>query len=157
METPNLRHFLALFECETIPEILFERAAGLSRFTWGPEGDLATYNERILPKWLQPKLHEEYDAGRGRSGKIELKECLLELSALSSRHHLRSEIRSSSVENTLFDILFTVIQALPEPYTEILWQEAEAGLWNVVEATCIPFLAVLDISDVERYAVLKEG
>ena len=55
------------------------------------------------------------------------------------------------LKTTLFDILSVAIHAFPEPYTEILWQEAEAQLWDIVDSTCLPFLAVIDLPEVLAY------
>jgi hypothetical protein len=146
----NLRCFLAVLGCETIPEALFKRVAK-PHVTWAPTGDLTTAKSSTVPDWLRPILAEEYSDARSRSKESILQKAMSDLGNLASRELLRKHLPSKTTEKALFDILYTAIHAFPEPYTEILWQEAEAQLWEVVESTCLPFLAIIDIADVLRY------
>ncbi|TAQ91491.1 hypothetical protein B7494_g266 [Chlorociboria aeruginascens] len=142
MEAQKLRYFLTFLDSEVIPDILFERVKKVGS-TWGLDGNLVSNKSILAPRWLCDVLRKDYDR------------CLHKLSALSSRRLRRKDVRAQDIEATLFDILFTVIQAYPEPYTKILWNDDEAELWPLVESTCLPFLAVLSTSDIESHVSVK--
>lgn len=148
-EGDDIQRFLAVLECEKIPEVIFERASR-PRLTCGPTGDLVTTTFAILPEWILSTLDEEYSASRSNSN-VTLLRSLLDSADISSRKLLRQTLSPEALKTTLFDILSVVIYAFPEPYTEILWQEAEARVWEVVDSTCLPFLAVIDLPDVLNY------
>jgi hypothetical protein len=149
----KLQCFIGLLECETIPEVLFERAARV-RNTWGPTGDLTTA-ESLVPEWLRPILDEEYGEHSTKTGPSRLRTTLRDMESVSSRRLVCKELSPEDIERTLFDILCTVVQSFPEPYAEILWQEYTAQLWPVVDSTCIPFLAIIDLSEVLRYISMR--
>ena len=48
-------------------------------------------------------------------------------------------------------ILGIVIRAIPEPWSEVIWEEIEDQLLEVIETTCMPFLCVIGIEDVREY------
>jgi hypothetical protein len=145
----RLQCFFSLLECEEIPEELFERAAR-AHHIWGPTGDLTTVAS-LVPIWLRSLLEEEYGPNRPKTLPSALRAILREKERASWTKLRPKEISPEENERTLFDILSTVMQALPEPYTEILWQETTIQLWPVVHSTCLPFLAVIDPSDVRSY------
>jgi hypothetical protein len=137
----KLRQFISLLECETIPEVLLEQAARV-RVAWGPTGDLTT-DTSVLPEWLQPSVQQEYDHSRNGEGPSLLRTVLKDMESIDARRLTRKALSPEVIERILFDILFTVVQAFPEPFTKILWQETTAQLWQVIVSTCLPFLAIL--------------
>lgn len=141
----QLRWFLTLLDCETIPEALFKRAAKV-RTIWGPAGNLIPAAS-LVPRWLRSILGQEYDSVRGRKGRSVLRTNLQELESLDLRRLERKALSPEVITRISFDILSTVMQAFPEPYSEILWQETTAQLWEVVDSTCLPFLAVINWPD----------
>jgi hypothetical protein len=64
------------------------------------------------------------------------------------RNRLRGDLPSPDALVCLFDVLALVLQAFPDSHAELLWEELEAQLWDVIESTCLPLLAVIDIHDV---------
>jgi hypothetical protein len=56
---------------------------------------------------------------------------------------------------TLFDLLAVVAHAFPTPFAELLWEETELQLWEIVDSTCVPILAVITVEDVEKYLSSK--
>jgi hypothetical protein len=145
----RLQCFLGLLECEEIPEELFEHAAR-AHHIWGPTGDLTTAAS-LVPIWLRSLLEEEYGPKRPKTRPTALRVTLRDKERASWSKLRPKEISPEENERILFDILSTVMQSLPEPYTEILWQETTTRLWPVVHSTCLPFLAVIDLSDVRSY------
>jgi len=145
----SLQCFLGLLECEEIPEELFERAAR-AHHIWGPTGDLTTAAS-LVPIWLRSLLEEEYGPNSARTRPSALRVTLRDKKRASWSKLRPKEISPEENERILFDILSTVMQSFPEPYTEILWQEATIRLWPVFHSTCLPFLAVIDLSDVRSY------
>jgi hypothetical protein len=157
----KFRHYLSTFECDSIPRILFTRAI-LPKTSWGPTGELFTSPcTELLPQWLLRVIEEAgYPSGAFQQALDTLtlsKENddgrSLTAYCLSAKLGwiFRGGLSSIDVEGFLFDLLSTVLQVFPDAYTEILWEETEAQLWEIVESTCLPFLAVLDISDIMRY------
>jgi hypothetical protein len=69
--------------------------------------------------------------------------------------HFREAIQSNLSLDELFmlrfDVLSIILEAFPEEYTEIMWEELAIQMHKVVETTVIPLLRITRLTDVLRY------
>jgi hypothetical protein len=74
---------------------------------------------------------------------------------LSVSAHMRKVILDNLTPEELasryFDVLSIILIAFPEEYSEILWEELRLQLDDALNTTIIPFLRVVNLSDVESY------
>ncbi|OJJ42011.1 hypothetical protein ASPZODRAFT_1834823 [Penicilliopsis zonata CBS 506.65] len=54
----------------------------------------------------------------------------------------------SALQRACFDVLSIVMQALPERYIEIAWEETESQFWELIESACVPLLSVVTVNDI---------
>ncbi|KAG4443356.1 hypothetical protein IFR05_001145 [Cadophora sp. M221] len=64
------------------------------------------------------------------------------------RNALRAGLPLASSLEYLFDVLAVVIHSFPESYAELLWGDTEEQLWDVIESTVLPLLAVSNVRDI---------
>ncbi|KAK0125658.1 hypothetical protein ONS95_000339 [Cadophora gregata] len=160
----HLQQFLSVIETDVVPRLLFTRAVQSKSF-WGSSGDLqASPCESIVPRWLLSSIQDVGVFSRAiqslyHTGAVDLDppEQLRDQYSIPSewKQKHRERILLLDLERLLFDVLATMVQAFPNAYTEILWKETEAELWDIVISTCVPFLAVIEISDIVRYRSLE--
>ncbi|KAL5328743.1 hypothetical protein ACEPPN_002247 [Leptodophora sp. 'Broadleaf-Isolate-01'] len=157
----RLQQLLSVFETDTVPGLLFSRAVQW-KSSWGSNGELQTTPcEDIVPAWLITTIQDIGLFSRAiqstPAASTSVYNKPLDQYNIPSewRQKHREGISLPSLETLLFDVLSTTIQALPDAYTEILWEETEAELWDIILSTCVPFLAVIDISDIRRYMSLE--
>ncbi|OBT68579.1 hypothetical protein VE03_01775 [Pseudogymnoascus sp. 23342-1-I1] len=144
-----LQSFLALFNCESVPYILFTRAAQPST-RWDNAGELVRVDlnclhlvdpefERLLGK---PLWSERFANIENRTSHVE---DLIE----------RGDADANGLDKCNKDFLLTILtiaaSAFPEPWCEVIWKDVEEELWEVVESTCLPVLGVLDRDDMEIF------
>lgn len=149
--------FLAFFNCDVIPNVLLIRASEKSTFQWNDVGEM---KQKDRTKTVLPLGFEELS---NVLFSIESRRSVLgynfEVPPWSASYIITDELRGSTncnhdpatLKDVQFMILNVVIFALPEPWCEILWDEIEDQIWEVVQSTCVPFLAVLTMEDIELY------
>jgi hypothetical protein len=137
---------------------LFTRAARSLR-RWGDDGELNStggrYNLRLQPSHsgahsdITTVIQEAENSGivrvEGQSWAqwYTVKSTWKKLSA--------NENTSDCAKSNYFIILGLVSYAFPEAWSEICWEEVENQLLEVIQSTCVPFLAVLDEADIKEY------
>lgn len=149
--------FLAFFNCSRIPKILFTRASQGSSVVWSDSGEPQSY-ERFhhgsifwhsalcgLVSLINEKNREQAIETEGRLWS----ENYVLTNAFRNRDYNISDTEIS--KSYQFAILNTIILAFPEPWCELLWEEVEDQLWEVIQSTCVPFLGVLEVEDVQEY------
>lgn len=125
---------------------------------WNDEGE-AQNRAEILPPCGYPNLSNILDLiGMGvAKGRIQKTGGPAWSELYTITNNLRRQViydyvtDSNMVKSIQFGILDTVLLAWPESWSEFLWEEIEDQLWGVVTSTVVPFLAVLDVDDIETY------
>ena len=69
----------------------------------------------------------------------------------AAKAYERNILTTNDYKNALFDITSVVLCSRPESFTEMLWEETQLHYKEVVDTTCLPFLAVVQISHIEDY------
>jgi hypothetical protein len=151
--------FLTYFRCHRIPKILFTRAAQ-NQFRWDDDGELKSSPGCRSTLRLQS---QQYGAHLDITTEIQEAENIgvvrVEGKSWSQWYTVKSSWnKRTSNQNTsdynksnYFAILGIAIHAFPEPWSEICWEEVENQLWEVIQSTCVPFLAVLEGADIKEY------
>ncbi|CZR52914.1 uncharacterized protein PAC_02791 [Phialocephala subalpina] len=144
-----LQSFLSLFNCESIPKILFTRAAQPS-IRWDNAGELVRVDLNCL-HLVHPKFEELLGkpSWSERFTNIENRRSHLE-DLIECRDAAADGLEKFSAES-LLTILTIAASAFPEPWCEVIWEDVEEELWEVVESTCLPLLGVLDREDMEIF------
>ena len=149
-KTSNRLRLLAFFDCDTLPRILFSRACKPSA-RWSSVGELESHLP--IPIKVPPGLLDLIEEAKGRGivtvEGVAWSQCYTMNKEWKER--LRCNLDSETAKLTLFSILSIVVQAFPEAWSEMMWEEVEDQLWDVVRSTCVPFLGVLDIEDIIEY------
>ncbi|KAH7305096.1 hypothetical protein BKA65DRAFT_204185 [Rhexocercosporidium sp. MPI-PUGE-AT-0058] len=151
---------LAYIESPVVPKALFDRACR-PRVVWTESGKLGSVppDYSKVPDWLvqvfdtreplevAPLLQQAVEKG---ALSITQQDGFLASICLEEkrRNTLRIESSQASSLRHLFDILAVVVHAFPETHAELLWEETEAQVWDVVESTILPLLAVSTVGDI---------
>jgi len=152
-----LLHLLALFNCDTVPMILFGRASNPSK-GWSNDGERMQVNLGCLnstyPGFNDIFLDEAVPWLQRYTSNLNRKQILADL--VDSGDLAVDGLEVFSLESQL-NVLFIVVSALPEPWCEITWEIIEGELWEVVESTCLPLLAVIDMDEIDNFVAKNRG
>lgn len=163
MGHPEFDHvdFLTMFNCHSVPNLLFVRASEKSAVRWNDAGETVSQNRTESPSLfgyanLSNIINlirvEEEEKKRKKIYEAEHRPWSeLYTTTEDFRKHAVQYIGPHKTKAIQFAILDTVLLAWPEQWCEILWDEIEDQLWDVVVSTVVPFLAVLDAGDIETY------
>jgi hypothetical protein len=150
---------LSFFECARVPKALFLRAS-TPRPRWNRRGRIVSRSpeEALVPPWLPALFSAGEDMTADLLAALELEDISVQgegaVQYIALPDHLKKLHGSMSVPatmETLFNLLAIVAHAFPTPFTELLWEETELQLWEVVDWTCVPILAVITVEDVKRH------
>jgi hypothetical protein len=162
-----LCELLSCCEAEDIPVMIFSRASNLQRI-WQSDGELA---EDIGEPWVSASIislfqskNEYAELSKDIESAIHLN--ILQISFKAGRRYisiterLRDDIQKTLSSKELmirrFDILSVIVQAFPDEYSEIVWEEIRLQMIEIVERACLPLLRVISIRDVEQYFNAKQ-
>jgi hypothetical protein len=162
-----LCELLSCSEAEDIPVMIFSRASHL-QWRWQSDGELA---EDMDGPWVSASIirlfqskNEYGEMSKDIESAIGLD--ILEVGFKAGRRyisiteHLRDHIRQTLSSKELiirrFDILSVVVQAFPDEYSEIVWEEIRLQMTEIVGKACLPLLRVISIKDIEQYFNAKE-
>ncbi|KAH8796955.1 hypothetical protein F5882DRAFT_515347 [Hyaloscypha sp. PMI_1271] len=152
-----LLHLLALFNCDTVPMMLFGRASNPSK-GWSNDGERMRVNLGCLnstyPGFNDIFLDEAVPWLQRYTSNLNRKQILADL--VDSGDLAVDGLEVFSLESQL-NVLFIVVSALPEPWCEITWEIIEGELWEVVELTCLPLLAVIDMDEIDNFVAKNMG
>ena len=152
-----LLHLLALFNCDTVPMMLFVRASNPSK-GWSNDGERMQVNldclNSIYPGFNDILLDETVPWLRRYTSNLNRKQTLADL--VDSGDLAVDGLEIFSLESQL-NVLFIVVSALPEPWCETTWEIIEGQLWEVVESTCLPLLAVIDMDEIANFLAKNMG
>ena len=152
-----LLHLLALFNCDTVPMTLFFRASNPSK-GWSNDGERMQVNLDCLnstyPGFNNILLDETVPWLRRYTSNLNRKQILADL--VDSGDLAVDGLEVFSLESQL-NVLFIVVSASPEPWCEITWESIEGQLWEVVESTCLPLLAVIDMDEIDKFLAKNMG
>jgi hypothetical protein len=142
---------ITLFNCDLVPHILFTRASKPSK-EWNNNGELVSI-DLSCPGYFSPALCDMVDDKSpswqwGTTSSLKRKERLAEL--IDYEDGAAKDLEPISKDNYL-GILVILMSALPEPWSEIIWEGIEEELWEIIESTYIPLLGVLDMNDIEDF------
>jgi hypothetical protein len=152
-----LLHLLALFNCDSIPKILFSRASK-ALTEWNNNGELVHVELNCLGS-----IHPDFnDIARGESvswlqrytSNFNRKE---DFADLIDSNDLAVKVLEIFSNESQLSILTIVISAWPEPWCEIVWEAVEGELWEAVESTCLPLLGVISLDEIKNFVTEKMG
>jgi len=152
--------------------LIFYRSARL-QLRWNEEGELVQYdiNEHFIPPCVVNLFKGNDDALRkNKDLHTMVTRGLLETSLvgdityISISEKLRASIRASTSfrDPTVsfvqrFGLFNIMLEALPEEYSIIVWEEVQSQLHETIELNCIPILRVMNFEDISRYVELLDG
>jgi hypothetical protein len=152
-----LLHLLALFNCDNVPMMLFVRASNPSK-GWSNDGERMQVDLDCLnltyPSFKDILLDETVPWLRRYTSNLNRKQILADL--VDSGDFAVDGLEVFSLETQL-NVLFIVVSALPEPWCETTWEIIEGQLWEVVESTCLPLLAVIDMDEIDNFLAKNMG
>ncbi|KAI9932459.1 hypothetical protein AWENTII_005251 [Aspergillus wentii] len=135
-----------------IPIALF-RESCKPQSEWSWDGELHERRSALwtFPPWLEASLARFED---GSTSSQQWKGCHIENMVFGKGIVIGKECKNINLsgipyQEQHFNILTIALQALPDQYSEVLWQAKEDQLWDVIETTCLPFL--WDIHDLRRW------
>jgi len=152
--------------------LIFYRSARL-QLRWNEEGELVQYdiNEHFIPPCVVNLFKGNDDALRkNKDLHTMVTRGLLETSLvgdityISISEKLRASIRASTSfrDPTVsfvqrFGLFNIMLEALPEEYSIIVWEEVQSQLHETIELNCIQILRVMNFEDISRYVELLDG
>jgi hypothetical protein len=146
-----LLHLLALFNCDSIPKILFSRASKAST-EWNNDGEPVHAELNCLgsihPDFNDIARDESVSWLQRHTSNFNRKEGLADL--IDSDDPAVKGLEIFSNESQL-SILTIVVSAWPEPWCEIVWEAVEGELWEAVESTCLPLLGVISLDEIKAF------
>lgn len=148
---------------------IFYRSAR-PQLRWNEEGELAQYdiNEHFIPPCIMMLFKEKDNVFKENEqlhmaitlGLLQLVS-VGEIEYISVSKQLRASLLSSissTDPNVLllerFGLLNTMLEAIPEEYSIIVWEEVQSQLRETIELNCIPILRVINFDDISRYVDL---
>jgi hypothetical protein len=147
--------YLNLFNCSHVPNILFARASEKATILWSDQGEAVLLNRADSPSLfgysnLLNIINSIREGDEARIYTTEHPPWSEQYTATEElRQHISYDTGVNKAKSIQFGILNTVLLAWPEQWCEILWDEIEDQLWDVVTSTVVPFLAVLEVEDIE--------
>ncbi|CZR63156.1 uncharacterized protein PAC_13053 [Phialocephala subalpina] len=139
--------YLAFVKCRAIPKILFSRSDYACR-RWNIHGEYDT-GPRLGGETPRSVVAEAQRDGAIRAEGPE--NALWYIVNNEWKEGVLDDVGYEVVKSQYFKILEVVLQAFPEAWSEILWEEIEGELWPLIESTCVPFLGVLEIDDIKNH------
>jgi hypothetical protein len=140
---------------------------------WNEDGELAQYDldERFIPHCIIILFKKNHNAiVDNEQLQMAVTLGLLQLASvgdteyISVSEQMRASILSSNSSkdpNALlterFGLLNIMLEAIPEEYSTIVWEEAQSQLRETIELNCIPILRVINFDDISRYVELLSG
>ncbi len=158
LEAKELRfcQLLSFFECDRVPVELFRRACR-PRLTWNSIGEQSTRlpGDNYVSSWLVLLLSRDtathgipHGLQRANDMGIIHIEGTQPFDILGFgpgwKIKVRNKIPSDQDLHYCIELLTVILHAYPEPYLELCWRELEIQLWEIIDSTCVPILAVLD-------------
>ena len=144
--------FLSLFNCDSIPRLLFSRAAKFST-VWNLNGEPDVDLYSLGPSYdrFGGFIEDESNQWLGQyTGNVARKQRLADW---SDSAHGNLEDNTETSMDIQMHILLMVVSALPEPWSEIAWEIIEETLWEIIESTCLSLLGVIDMGHVRDFLV----
>jgi hypothetical protein len=171
----NLKDF-----CELLCSLPSDHAAMLifyrssrPQLRWNEQGELAQFD--IDKQFIPPCVVEIFKGGndvfkKNKDLDTMVTRGLLEpvliggIAYISVSEKLRADIQSSKSSKDAnvslvrrFGLLNIMLEALPEEYSIIVWEEVRSQLRETLELNCIPILRVMNFEDISRYVELLQG
>jgi hypothetical protein len=166
--------------CELLCSLPSDHAAMLifcrsshPQLRWNEQGELAQFD--IDEQFIPPCVVEIFKGGddvfkKNKDLDTMVTRGMLEnvlvggIAYISVSEKLRADIQSSKSSKDpnvslvkRFGLLNVMLEALPEAYSIIVWEEVHSQLRETLELNCIPILRVMNFEDISRYVELLQG
>ena len=125
-EPPWLLHFLALFNCDSIPKIIFTRASQTS-IQWNPAGELVRVNLNYL-HLVHPSFEELLGQASWEEILTDFEERRLRLEHFVERSDPAMDGLQLVTRDSQITVLIIVASAFPEPVCTILFTKRGSPL-----------------------------